>query len=64
MQYKSAVWYHNEAQKAAVQAMVAKLEAKYGKLATTVDPAKEWHDAEVSERRCRKARRHAPAGGP
>ncbi|KAG2500579.1 hypothetical protein HYH03_001348 [Edaphochlamys debaryana] len=46
-QYKSAVWWHSEEQRAKVQEEVARLEAKFGvKLATTVDPAKEWYDAE------------------
>ncbi|PNH10035.1 Peptide methionine sulfoxide reductase [Tetrabaena socialis] len=46
-QYKSAVWYHGEAQLAAVRAVVAGMEAKFGvKVATTVDPVGVWYDAE------------------
>ena len=47
VQYKSGVWYHSEAQREVLQRAMAELEAKHGvKLATTVDPAKEWYDAE------------------
>lgn len=47
VQYKSALWYHDEAQHEAIKAVIARLEAKHGiKIATTVDPVQDWHDAE------------------
>ncbi|KAG2436582.1 hypothetical protein HYH02_011519 [Chlamydomonas schloesseri] len=46
-QYKSAIWYHSEAQRDAIAAAVKELEAKHRvRLATTVDPAGDWWDAE------------------
>lgn len=47
-QYKSAVWYHSDEQRQAVERAIAGLKAKYGlrQIATTVDPARDWYDAE------------------
>ncbi|GLC35634.1 hypothetical protein PLESTM_000345300 [Pleodorina starrii] len=46
-QYKSAIWYHSEQQRAAAAAAMTSLESKFRlRLATTLDPAGAWYDAE------------------
>lgn len=46
-QYKSALWWHDAAQEAAIKTAVAELEAKHGlKVATDLAPAGPWYDAE------------------
>lgn len=53
-QYKSAVWYHSDEQRQAVERAIAGLKAKYGlrQIATTVDPARDWYDAEEYHQKC------------
>ncbi len=53
-QYKSAVWYHSDEQRQAVERAIAGLKAKYGlrQIATTVDPAGDWYDAEEYHQKC------------
>jgi peptide-methionine (S)-S-oxide reductase len=45
-QYKSAVWWHSDAQEETLRAAVAELEALHGSVATTLAPAQAWWDAE------------------
>jgi len=52
-QYKSAIWPTTDAQLEIARASVEKIRSKYGDVHTDVEPAKEWHDAEVSASRRR-----------
>ena len=52
-QYKSAIWPTTDAQLEMARASVEKIRSKYGDVHTDVEPAKEWHDAEVSASRRR-----------
>lgn len=47
------MWYHSEAQRTALAAVMKELEGKYRvRLATTVDPAGDWWDAEEYHQKC------------
>jgi len=46
-QYKSAIWYHSEEQKQAIERSLDRVAQRTGRLpAVDVLPASEWHDAE------------------
>ena len=46
-QYKSAIWYHTEEQRLAIEKSLQAIEAKHGRRPTLdVLPAQDWHDAE------------------
>eukprot|EP00798_Chlamydomonas_sp_ICE-L_P017399 gene17399-23700_t len=48
-QYKSAIWYTNEAQRETARAMITELGAKKGqKVATTLESESEWYDTEAA----------------
>lgn len=42
VQYKSAIWYHDEEQKAVAEAAVKQVGTRY----VDIEPSKKWHDAE------------------
>jgi peptide methionine sulfoxide reductase MsrA len=45
-QYKSAIWYHSPEQERCAREAIAALEARFGKVATDVEAAAPWFDAE------------------
>lgn len=45
-QYRSAIWVHNEGQRASAERAVAKLKEHGRRVKTQIEPAQEWHDAE------------------
>ena len=47
VQYKSAIWYHSPEQKRTAEAMMKQISDEAGKpVATDLEPASEWTDAE------------------
>lgn len=47
VQYKSAIWYHNEEQRLAIEKSIQEMEGKFGRRPQIdVLPAKAWHDGE------------------
>jgi peptide-methionine (S)-S-oxide reductase len=46
VQYRSAIFYHSEEQRATAETMKTEFERRRGMCTTAVDPAGEWYDAE------------------
>merc|ERR1711904_163333 len=52
-QYKSAIWYHTEEQRLAIEKSLQAIEAKMGRRPPLdVLAAKDWHDAEEYHQHC------------
>lgn len=58
VQYKSAIWYHSDEQKRAIEASLEAIAARKGKVPDVdVLPARSWHDAEGYHQKYNKRRR-------